>query len=131
MTTNVDLAVNDTGPKLLLWNAKDRADRPAMREKYLGIWQTWSWSDVATEVQAIAAGLKTLGLNRDDRISIIGDNRPRLYWSIIAAQSIGAIPVPIYQDAVELYERFGFQVEGVLADYYEEGEDSIMLGMRM
>ncbi len=100
MTTNVDLAVNDTGPKLLLWNAKDRADRPAMREKYLGIWQTWSWSDVATEVQAIAAGLKTLGLNRDDRISIIGDNRPRLYWSIIAAQSIGAIPVPIYQDAV-------------------------------
>lgn len=100
MTANVDLTVNDTGPKLLLWNAKERADRPAMREKYLGIWQTWSWSEVAGEVQAIAGGLKKLGLERGDRISIIGDNRPRLYWSIIAAQSVGAVPVPIYQDAV-------------------------------
>ena len=100
MTANPDLTVNDTGPKLLLWNAKERADRPAMREKYLGIWQTWSWSEMAGEVEDIAGGVKALGLERDDRISIIGDNRPRLYWSIIAAQSLGAVPVPVYQDAV-------------------------------
>ncbi len=100
MTASPDLTVNDTGPKLLLWNAKERADRPAMREKYLGIWQTWSWSEMAGEVEAIAGGFKALGLARGDRISIIGDNRPRLYWSIIAAQTLGAVPVPVYQDAV-------------------------------
>ena len=100
MTANPDLTVNDTGPKLLLWNAKERADRPAMREKYLGIWQTWSWREMAGEVEGIAGGFKALGLERGDRISIIGDNRPRLYWSIIAAQSLGAVPVPVYQDAV-------------------------------
>ena len=100
MTANPDLTVNDTGPKLLAWNAEVRADRAAMREKYLGIWQTWSWSEMASEVEAIAGGFKALGLERGDRISIIGDNRPRLYWSIIAAQSVGAVPVPVYQDAV-------------------------------
>ena len=100
MISSPDLTVNDTGPKLLLWNAKERADRPAMREKYLGIWQTWSWNEMASEVEAISGGFKALGLERGDRISIVGDNRPRLYWSIIAAQSIGAVPVPVYQDAV-------------------------------
>jgi long-chain acyl-CoA synthetase len=100
VTTTANLAIDDTGPKLLLWNAEVRGDRPAIREKYLGIWQTYSWSEVAAEVQSIAGGLKALGLERGDRISIVGDNRPRLYWSIIAAQALGAVPVPMYQDAV-------------------------------
>lgn len=95
-----DLSVQDTGPKLLLWNAAVRGNRPAMREKYLGIWQTSTWSEVAAEVRDIACGLHTLGLKRGEKISIIGDNRPRLYWTVLAAQSLGAVPVPIYQDSV-------------------------------
>ena len=90
----------DTIPKLLLRNARQHAVRPAFREKDLGIWQTWSWSQVLEEVRALALGLEKLGLARGDKIAVIGDNRPQLYWSFTAAQSLGAIPVPLYQDAV-------------------------------
>lgn len=96
----VDIAVLDTFPKLLAHNAVARGDRPAMREKDLGIWQSWSWADVAAEVRALACGLKALGCARGDKVAIIGDNRPRLYWSIVAAQAVGAVPVPMYQDSV-------------------------------
>jgi long-chain acyl-CoA synthetase len=70
------------------------------REKYLGIWQTWTWSQVAEEVRAIACGLAELGFKRGDNLAIIGDNRPRLYWSMCAAQCLGGVPVMMYQDAV-------------------------------
>jgi long-chain acyl-CoA synthetase len=90
----------DTFPKLLLRNAQRFALRPAFREKEFGIWQTWDWSDVLGEVRAFALGLKKLGLKHGDAIAIVGDNRPRLYWTFLAAQSLGAIPVPVYQDAV-------------------------------
>ena len=90
----------DTFPKLLIRNALRFPDRPAMRHKDFGIWQTWSWSQLLAEVRAYAAGLSRLGLVRGDRIAIAGANRPRLYWSITAAQMLGAIPVPVYADAV-------------------------------
>jgi long-chain acyl-CoA synthetase len=90
----------DTFPKLLLLNAAQRGDRPAVREKDLGIWQMWTWEQVLDEVRAFALGLKELGLARDDKVAIIGNNRPRLYWSMCAAQSLGAVPVPVYQDSV-------------------------------
>jgi Long-chain acyl-CoA synthetases (AMP-forming) len=90
----------DTLPKLLLRNAKRFALRPAYREKDLGIWQTWTWSQVLDEVRAFAIGLHLLGLKRGETVAIIGDNRPQLYWSFAAAQSLGAIPVPVYQDSV-------------------------------
>ena len=92
----------NTLPRLLVEHARVRPDRPAMREKDLGIWQTWSWSEMAAEIESLAAGLLTLGLQRGQKIAVIGDNRPRLYWSMVAAQTIGAIPVPLYQDAVAL-----------------------------
>ena len=87
-------------PKLLLRNAKRFATRPAYREKDLGIWQTWTWSQVLDEVRAFAIGLYILGLKRGETVAIIGDNRPQLYWSLAAVQSLGAIPVPVYQDSV-------------------------------
>ncbi len=93
-------SAHDTFPKLLLRNAQVFAARAAMREKDLGIWQTWTWPQVLDEVRALAIGLKQLGLKRGDRMAIVGDNRPRLYWAICAAQSLGAIPVPVYQDSV-------------------------------
>ncbi len=90
----------DTFAKLLLRNAVQFADRPAMRHKDFGIWQTWTWAQLLGEVRAYAVGLSRLGVRRGDRIAIIGANRPKLYWSIMAAQMLGAIPVPVYADAV-------------------------------
>jgi len=90
----------DTFAKLLVRNAVRFADRPAMRHKDFGIWHTWTWAQLLAEVRAYAAGLSRLGLTRGDRIAIIGANRPKLYWSIMAAQMLGAIPVPVYADAV-------------------------------
>ena len=93
-------AADDTFPKLVLRHAQSRGDRPAMREKDLGIWQTWSWAEAVANVRAIACGFATLGLQRGDKVAIIGDNRPQLYWSMLATQCLGGVPVPIYQDAV-------------------------------
>jgi long-chain acyl-CoA synthetase len=90
----------DTFPRLLLHQAAVRADQPAVREKDLGIWQTWTWGQVAEEVRALACGLAELGFKRGDNLAIIGDNRPRLYWAMAAAQCLGGVPVPMYQDAV-------------------------------
>jgi long-chain acyl-CoA synthetase len=90
----------DTFPKLILRNGRERGARPAMRHKDLGIWQAWTWADAAETVRAYAAGLEGLGLKRGERVAIIGSNRPRLYWTMAAAQWIGAVPVPIYADSV-------------------------------
>jgi long-chain acyl-CoA synthetase len=92
-------ASGDTFPKLLLAHARTRGDQPAIREKDLGIWQTWTWSGVATEVRLLAAGLASRGFTRGMHLAVIGDNRPRLYFAQLATQSLGGIPVPFYQDA--------------------------------
>ncbi len=89
-----------TFPRLLLKHAAERASAPAMREKEYGIWQTHSWADMATLVERVACGLHQAGLRRGEHIVIVGANRPRLYATMLAAQSLGAIPVPLYQDAV-------------------------------
>jgi long-chain acyl-CoA synthetase len=91
--------VQDTFPRLLLHHARTRPEHPATREKDLGIWQTWSWGDVAAEVRALACGLAADGFRRGMHLAIVGDNRPRLYWSMLAAQVLGGVPVPMYQDA--------------------------------
>jgi long-chain acyl-CoA synthetase len=90
----------DTFPKLLLRNAARFGTRPAFRHKDLGIWQTWSWAEVTAIVRAYAAGLYRLGVQPGDKIAIIGSNRPKLYWTVMAAQALRAIPVPVYSDAV-------------------------------
>ena len=90
----------DTFPKLLLVNAGRRGDRPAMREKEYGIWNTWTWAQVLDEIRPFSVGLAELGVQRDDKVAIIGANKPRLYWTMCAAQALGAIPVPVYQDSV-------------------------------
>ncbi|MBV8324649.1 MAG: AMP-binding protein [Hyphomicrobiales bacterium] len=90
----------NTFPKLLLRNARLYAGRPAYRHKDLGIWQVWTWAQVLEEVRAFSVGLRELGLKRDDKVAIIGSNRPRLYWAMCAAQALGGVPVPIYADSV-------------------------------
>jgi len=98
----------DTFPKLLDFQAATRGGRAASREKAYGIWESWTWGQVRDNVRALALGLHALGLKRGDKIAVVGDNRPRLYWTMVAAQCIGAIPVPVYQDAVAEEMRFVF-----------------------
>ncbi len=99
-------AEGDTFAQILEWNAENRGKLPAIREKHLGIWQTWTWSMVREEIRLLAHGLSDIGVKRGDKVAIIGDNRPRLYWSIVAAQAIGAVPVPMYQDAAAKEMQF-------------------------
>jgi long-chain acyl-CoA synthetase len=89
-----------TFPRLLLHHARVRGGRTAMREKDLGIWQSWTWAQSAQEVRRLACGLAALGFRRGMNLAVIGDNRPRLYWAFAAAQSLGGVPVPLYQDAI-------------------------------
>ena len=91
---------NDTIPKLLEYNAQNRGDSPAIREKGYGIWQTWTWAKAAEEIRALACGLKDMGLNNADKVIVCGDNRPHLYFAMTAIQAAGGIPVPVYQDSV-------------------------------
>ncbi len=90
----------DTFPKLLIRNAELYGSRPAMRHKDLGIWQSWTWRQTLEIVRAYAVGLHRLGVRRGETVAIVGGNRPKLYWSEMAVQMLGAIPVPVYADAV-------------------------------
>ncbi|GLT21670.1 long-chain-fatty-acid--CoA ligase [Zoogloea oryzae] len=98
--SSAEMGSLDTFPRLLMHHARQRPNRPAMREKEYGIWQTYTWAEVAERVRAIASGLAELGFKRGDRLAVVGDNRPRLYWSVAACQCLGGIPVMMYQDAV-------------------------------
>jgi long-chain acyl-CoA synthetase len=91
--------VQTTFPRLLLEHAKARPDAPALREKEFGIWQTTTWSQLALLVRRLACGLAHAGVRRGDHLVVVGENRPRLYATMLAAQSLGAVPVPLYQDA--------------------------------
>ncbi len=87
-------------PQLVALHARAIPNSPAYREKEYGIWQSWSWSETMEEIDALAIGLIDMGIEKGDHMAIVGRNRPYFYWAMIAAQSVGAIPVPIYQDAV-------------------------------
>jgi len=89
----------ETFPRLMLQHAVTRPRDPAFREKDLGIWQTISWAQAADEIRQFACGLAELGFRRGMNLAVVGDNRPRLYMAMAAAQSLGGIAVPLYQDA--------------------------------
>ncbi|MBC6406791.1 MAG: AMP-binding protein [Rhodobacteraceae bacterium] len=86
-------------PSLLQRNARQYSKKAAYREKEFGIWQSWTWSEVAQEVESLALGLLGLGVSEGDFVAIVGRNRPHFYWAMVAIQSVGAVPVPIYQDS--------------------------------
>lgn len=100
-------------PHYLLRNAELFSKHVAMRHKDLGIWREWSWVDVCSEVESYSIGLLELGVKPGDKVAIIGTNRPRLYWSFLAIQSMGAIPVPMYADAVAAEMVFVLEHAGV------------------
>ena len=107
-------------PHLLARNVERYGDKTAYREKEFGIWQTWTWFQANEEVRAFALGLLTLGVNQGDHIAVVGRNRPALYWSMIAAQMVGAVPVPLYQDAVA--EEIVYTLNNCSARYVVAGD---------
>jgi len=112
-----------TFPRLLLAHAQQQPDAPAVREKDLGIWQSWRWADVAREVREFACGLASLGFKAGDNLGIVGANRPHLYMAVIAAQSLRGVPVPLYQDAVAgemVFMLDDASVEFVIAEDQEQ-----------
>ncbi|CUI53897.1 AMP-binding protein [Cognatishimia activa] len=86
-------------PALLQRNVELYGSKTAYREKEFGIWQTWTWSETEKEIEALGLGLLNLGVSEGDFVAIIGRNRPYFYWAMVAIQSIGAVPVPMYQDS--------------------------------
>src|SRR3954464_4692876 len=117
-----DIEGLDTFPKLLMHHASVHGERPAIREKDLGIWQTWTWRELAEEVRALACALAGLGLKRGDHFALVGDNRPRLYACMAAGQCLGAIPVPLYQDAVAAEMAFPIQNASIAIAFAEDQE---------
>src|SRR5204862_426008 len=112
----------DTFQKQLMHHARVRGARPAIREKDLGIWQTWTWQHYADEVRALACGLAEQGFRRGEHFALVGDNRPRLYAALAAAQALGAIPVPLYQDAVATEMAFPIQNASIAIAFAEDQE---------
>ena len=100
MTSNARSPL-DTFPKLVRANADRLPRHVAIREKDLGIWQSYTWRDYFDRSHRIALGLASLGFARGDKTAIIGDNRPELYWATLATQALGGVPVPLYQDSIE------------------------------
>ena len=90
---------SSTFPHALLEHAARRPGDTALREKAYGIWQTTTWEQLAAQVRLIACGLAGAGLQSGQHLAVIGENRPRLMAAMLAAQCLGAIPVPLYQDA--------------------------------
>ncbi len=85
--------------QLLVRHATERPGAPALREKEYGIWQATTWAQLALLVQHLACGLHQAGLRRHEHMVVIGANRPRLYATMLAVQALGAVPIPLYQDA--------------------------------
>jgi long-chain acyl-CoA synthetase len=127
----VNVADLTTLPRLLQRNARELGSLPAIREKDRGIWQTWTWREYHDQVRDLALGLAALGFRRGDRLSVIGDNRPRLYWGQVAAQCLGGVPVPVYQDSIAKELAFVWnhaEVSVILAEDQEQVDK--ILGLR-
>src|SRR6266536_1831458 len=119
-----DVADPATLPRLLQRNARDLGDRPAIREKDRGIWQSWTWREYHDHVRDFALGLAALGFQRGEKLSVIGDNRPRLYWAQVAAQVLGGISAPVYQDSIAKELQYVWshaEVAVIVAEDEEQG----------
>jgi long-chain acyl-CoA synthetase len=114
------LGMSASIPALLARNASQFGSKPAYREKEFGIWQTWTWAEVADEIEAMALGFLALGIERGEHVAIIGRNRPALYWSMVAVQKVGGVPVPLYQDAVT--EEMAYVLEHCSARFVVAGD---------
>ncbi|MFO1157850.1 MAG: AMP-binding protein [Reyranellaceae bacterium] len=96
----VDNAKTATLPRLLQRNAEQDPRGAGIREKARGVWQTYNWQAYRDQVRDFALGLAALGFKRGDKLSVVGDNRPQLYFAQLSAQALGGVSVPVYQDSI-------------------------------
>lgn len=89
----------DTYPSLFLQQSRSRKSDVAIRYKYHGLWKSWTWNETNIIVKELASGLASKGLKPNDKVAIIGNNIPQLYFAMIAAQCLGAVVVPIHPDS--------------------------------
>lgn len=125
-----DNPATSTLPKLLERNAISFGHLPGMREKDFGIWKTCSWQEYLGNVRDFALGLAALGFRRGDKLSVVGDNCPRLYWAQLAAQTLGGVAVPVYQDAIAtelVYVLNHAEVSVVVAEDQEQVDKILSL----
>ena len=122
MTADATTRAHDTFAKLARANAQRFPDRVAIREKDYGIWQSTTWRDYLAQARAIALGLASLGFVRGDKVAIVGDNRPQLYWAVLATQTLGGVPVPLYQDSSEKEMEYIVDHAGVRFAIVEDQE---------
>jgi long-chain acyl-CoA synthetase len=128
------MTTRTTLPRLLIRNARTMSERPALREKDRGIWQTYSWARYYQEVHDFALGLAAHGFRRGDKLAVIGDNRPRLYWAQLAAQCLGGVAVPVYQDSIaaELVHVLNHaEISVVVAEDQEQVDKILSLSDRL
>ena len=117
------MTTTETLPGLVLDNARRLGEQPAMREKELGIWRTYTWREYCEHVRDLALGLQSLGFGAGDKLCVIGDNRPRLYWAQFSAMALGGMAVPVYQDSIAselLYVLQDADVKVVVAEDQEQ-----------
>jgi long-chain acyl-CoA synthetase len=95
------VAQADTYPKMLRLNAREFSGEIALREKDLGLWKPFTWSDYQNRVRDFALGMIELGLARVDVVGIIGDNRPDWVAAEIATHAIGALSLGLYRDVLD------------------------------
>lgn len=119
-----DLAALDTSPKLLLHNAAQWGAEVALREKEYGIWNSYSWAESRARVQELALGLLALGIERGDVVAIIGRNRPHWLWAELAAHSVGAMSLGIYEDALGKEVAYLLDYAGARLVYAEDEEQA-------
>jgi long-chain acyl-CoA synthetase len=121
----------DTFPKLVERNAERRPRKVAIREKDYGIWQAYTWRDYFDEARLIALGLASLGFTRGDKTAVVGDNRPPLYWAMLATQALGGVPVPLYQDSIETEMQYILEhAEARVAVVEDQEQVDKILGVR-
>ena len=119
----VDDKATSTLPKLLQHNARAFGSLPGMREKDRGIWRSYNWRACLANVRDFALGLAALGFKRGDKLAVVGDNSPRLYWAQLSAQALGGAAVPVYQDAIAselVYVLNHSEVSVILAEDQEQ-----------
>jgi long-chain acyl-CoA synthetase len=126
----LDSAPTDTLPKLLQRNAEENPRAPGMREKTRGVWQTWDWAAYRDRVRDFALGLLAMGFKRGDKLSVVGDNRPQLYFAQLASQTLGGISVPVYQDSIAselVYVLNHAETSVILAEDQEQVDKALSL----
>jgi long-chain acyl-CoA synthetase len=99
-TPEIEITHDLTIPKVFVQAVGRYDGKVAMREKEFGIWRPLTWVEYLDRVKAIALGLVDMGLQRGDKVALIGDNRPEGLWAEMATLCAGGVAVWLYQESL-------------------------------